>query len=104
MIGEVGLQEKALVESSRLSGGMKRKLSLGMALIGDSSVDLLDEPTSGNFLPSPRPSLPPSLPPPFSHLLLSLPPFHTSSRPSLFLFPFLPQVWTRTPDGRFGGC
>ncbi len=47
MIQEVGLQDKAHVESGRLSGGMKRKLSLGMALIGDSKVVLLDEPTSG---------------------------------------------------------
>ena len=33
--------------SMELSGGMKRKLSLGMSLIGDSSVIILDEPTSG---------------------------------------------------------
>ena len=30
-----------------LSGGMKRKLSLGMALIGGTKVIILDEPTSG---------------------------------------------------------
>ena len=30
-----------------LSGGMKRKLSLGMALIGGSQIIILDEPTSG---------------------------------------------------------
>lgn len=30
-----------------LSGGMKRKLSLGMSLVGKSSVIILDEPTSG---------------------------------------------------------
>ena len=29
-----------------LSGGMKRKLSLGMALIGDAKFIILDEPTS----------------------------------------------------------
>jgi ABC-type multidrug transport system ATPase subunit len=33
--------------ASNLSGGMKRKLSLGMALIGGSKVIILDEPTSG---------------------------------------------------------
>lgn len=30
-----------------LSGGMKRKLSLGMALIGGTKTIILDEPTSG---------------------------------------------------------
>ena len=30
-----------------LSGGMKRKLSLGMALVGGSKCIILDEPTSG---------------------------------------------------------
>ena len=30
-----------------LSGGMKRKLSLGMSLVGKSQVIILDEPTSG---------------------------------------------------------
>ena len=29
------------------SGGMKRKLSLGMALIGETRTIILDEPTSG---------------------------------------------------------
>ncbi|GMI20925.1 hypothetical protein TeGR_g12 [Tetraparma gracilis] len=47
IINEVGLTEKRDVASSQLSGGMKRKLSLGIALIGDSKVVVLDEPTSG---------------------------------------------------------
>jgi ABC-type multidrug transport system ATPase subunit len=29
------------------SGGMKRKLSLGIALIGNTKIIILDEPTSG---------------------------------------------------------
>jgi ATP-binding cassette, subfamily A (ABC1), member 3 len=34
-------------EVKMLSGGMKRKLSLGMSLVGKSQVIILDEPTSG---------------------------------------------------------
>jgi ATP-binding cassette subfamily A (ABC1) protein 3 len=34
-----------LVEA--LSGGSKRKLSLGLSLLGDAKVIFLDEPTSG---------------------------------------------------------
>jgi ABC-type multidrug transport system ATPase subunit len=47
MIAEVGLTEKRKVASKNLSGGMKRKLSLGIAFIGGSKVVILDEPTSG---------------------------------------------------------
>ena len=32
---------------NQCSGGMKRKLSLGMALIGETQTIILDEPTSG---------------------------------------------------------
>jgi ABC-type multidrug transport system ATPase subunit len=42
MLAEVGLAEKAHSRSSTLSGGQKRKLSLGIALIGDSNVVILD--------------------------------------------------------------
>ena len=34
-------------EAQHLSGGMKRKLSVGMCLIGKSKIIILDEPTSG---------------------------------------------------------
>ena len=42
MLAEVGLTEKANARSSTMSGGQKRKLSLGIALIGDSKVVILD--------------------------------------------------------------
>ncbi|KAL8128675.1 hypothetical protein V2J09_017830 [Rumex salicifolius] len=47
MIDEVGLADKANTIINSLSGGMKRKLSLGIALIGNSKIIILDEPTSG---------------------------------------------------------
>ena len=43
----VMLAEHKHKQAKELSGGMKRKLSLGMALIGDSKLIILDEPTSG---------------------------------------------------------
>lgn len=41
------LQPKIEAQSKTLSGGMKRKLSVGVALCGGSKVVLCDEPTSG---------------------------------------------------------
>lgn len=47
MIHDVGLYAKKDTPASALSGGMKRKLQLAMALIGGSQFLILDEPTSG---------------------------------------------------------
>lgn len=41
------LENKGQARAKTLSGGMRRKLSIGIALIGDSKVVMLDEPTSG---------------------------------------------------------
>ncbi|RLN94814.1 hypothetical protein BBJ28_00020795, partial [Nothophytophthora sp. Chile5] len=46
-IREVGLTEKRDSKPNDLSGGMKRKLSVAVSLLGDSSLVFLDEPTSG---------------------------------------------------------
>lgn len=35
------------VQSRRLSGGMKRKLCVAIALCGNTKIVMLDEPTSG---------------------------------------------------------
>ncbi|CAL8463070.1 g2604 [Coccomyxa elongata] len=43
----VGLQDKRNCKADALSGGMKRKLQVALALLGSSKVILLDEPTSG---------------------------------------------------------
>ncbi len=47
MIRAVGLTEKRNEHANTLSGGQKRKLSVGMAFIGGSTTVFLDEPTSG---------------------------------------------------------
>ena len=43
----VGLSDHADKAAGRLSGGMKRKLAVAVALVGGPSVVLLDEPSSG---------------------------------------------------------
>ena len=47
MIAMLALEDKRDSQSQTLSGGMRRKLSVGIALIGDSKIVILDEPTSG---------------------------------------------------------
>uniref|UniRef100_A0A8D2H7N5 ABC transporter domain-containing protein n=1 Tax=Urocitellus parryii TaxID=9999 RepID=A0A8D2H7N5_UROPR len=47
MLSAFNLLEKRDSFSKSLSGGMKRKLSIIVALIGNSKVVILDEPTSG---------------------------------------------------------
>ncbi|KAH9405759.1 hypothetical protein TYRP_014055, partial [Tyrophagus putrescentiae] len=47
ILQQLHLQDKKNVLATKLSGGMKRKLALGIALIGETETLILDEPTSG---------------------------------------------------------
>ena len=53
MIELAGLAEKRDARVKTLSGGQKRRLDLGLALVGDPDLVFLDEPTTG-FDPAAR--------------------------------------------------
>jgi ABC-2 type transport system ATP-binding protein len=53
VIDLVGLASEANRRAGRLSGGQKRRLDVGLALVGDPDLLFLDEPTTG-FDPSAR--------------------------------------------------
>jgi len=47
ILQDVGLSDSATKMAKQLSGGMKRRLSIGISLVGDSPILFLDEPTTG---------------------------------------------------------
>ena len=53
VIGLIGLEEKRDSRARKLSGGQRRRLDLGLALVGDPEPIFLDEPTTG-FDPAAR--------------------------------------------------
>lgn len=54
MLAELHLTDKADTISKTLSGGQKRKLSVGIAVIGNPKIIILDEPTAGVDPPARR--------------------------------------------------
>lgn len=47
MLEQVGLYEARNRQANKLSGGMKRRLGIAQALIGDPKIVVVDEPTTG---------------------------------------------------------
>jgi ABC-type multidrug transport system ATPase subunit len=50
MLEIITLTDKRDALASTLSGGMKRKLSIAIAFIGNSSIVILDEPSENFYL------------------------------------------------------
>ena len=46
-LAEVGLEDKANLKLKKLSGGQQQKVQLGVAVMGDPGLLILDEPTKG---------------------------------------------------------
>ncbi len=47
LVDQLGLSAHEKTQAKQLSGGLKRKLLMGVALVGDPRVLVLDEPTTG---------------------------------------------------------
>jgi ABC-2 type transport system ATP-binding protein len=47
LVGQLGLSSHVKTQARELSGGLKRKLLMGIALVGDPRLLVLDEPTTG---------------------------------------------------------
>jgi ABC-2 type transport system ATP-binding protein len=47
LVGQLGLAAHVKTQARDLSGGLKRKLLMGVALVGDPRLLVLDEPTTG---------------------------------------------------------
>ncbi len=47
VIRDIDLMSMREMQAKRLSGGQKRKLSLGMSIVNESQIIILDEPSSG---------------------------------------------------------
>lgn len=47
LLGLLGMKEKVDVRASRLSGGMKRRLNICLAIVHDPEILILDEPEAG---------------------------------------------------------